>query len=171
MRVRDVCSRVVVSIDQGASPVQAARLMREHHVGALVVTDASGGAPVVVGLVTDRDLVVEVLARGAEAAPRIAPLVSGPPVAVPEEADLAEALARMRAHGVRRLLVTAADGHLAGLVSLDDLLPALAQPFGALAELVRAAQEREAAARGPVSPPPLPRLHIPPIGTAGWPMR
>jgi CBS domain-containing protein len=168
MHVRDICSRVVVSIGHDATPAEAARLMREHHVGALVVTDRSSGAPAVVGLVTDRDLATGVLARGADAPHQIGPLVSGPPVSVPESADLAEALSRMRSHGVRRLLVTTPDEHLAGVLSLDDLLPALAQPFAALAELLRVGQEKEAVARAAKPAPPLPRLRIPSIGTAGW---
>lgn len=170
MPIRDLCRRHVVAIDEAASVAEAARLMREHHVGALVVTAAHEGGRSVAGVVTDRDLVVEVLARGLDQGTlRIGSLVAAPPVDVPEDADAAEALARMQTHGVRRLLVTTADGHLAGLLSLDDLLPAIARPFGMLAEVLRAGAAREAAERAALpAAPELPPLRVPAMGTAGW---
>jgi CBS domain-containing protein len=169
MSVSELCSRDLVTIDASASPAEAAQLMRQHHVGALVVTAPAGEGRAVRGVVTDRDLAVQLLAHGPGGAPaRVGDLASTPPVAVAEQASLAEALSVMQSHGVRRLLVTAADGHLSGLLSLDDVWPALARQVALAAEVARAGAAREAAAR-PVAPtPPLPRVQVPAVGTAGW---
>lgn len=169
MTVAQVCSRQVVTVDRDAPLAAAARLMRDHHVGALVVTARAEHGHGVVGVVTDRDLVVEGLARGADAAGlRVGQLMRGPVVVVAETAGLGEALERMQAHGVRRLLVTDAQGHLCGMASFDDLLSALAAQFTTLATAVRVGREREAAERPPLAPPPLPALRLPRFGTAGW---
>lgn len=169
MSIRDLFTRDLVTIDTKASPAEAARLMRQHHVGALVVTRDGGDGRSVAGIVTDRDLAIEVLAVAPVDAPaQVGALASAPPVAVTETADLAQALASMQAHGVRRLLVVAADGHLAGLLSLDDVLPALARLLAPLADVAQAGAAREASRRPAVAAPPLPRVRVPAVGTAGW---
>lgn len=169
MTVAEVCSRQVVSVDRDAPLADAARLMRDHHVGALVVTAQTERGHGVVGVVTDRDLVVEALARDAGAGEgRVGAMVRGPVVTVSESAALGEALEKMQAHGVRRLLVTDAQGHLSGVVSFDDVVPALASQLMALAQALRISREREAAERPPLAPPALPPLRLPTFGTAGW---
>ena len=81
MNVESICTRDVVSLD-GNEPLQrAALLMREHHVGAIVVTASRDDEVHVLGVVTDRDLVIEVLARGGDASQvPVQRLVQGPPV-------------------------------------------------------------------------------------------
>lgn len=121
MSLATICTRHVITVDAAASLAEAARRLREHHVGALVVTRAGAEGVAVAGVVTDRDLAVEVLARGLDAAAlAVGTLVQGEPVAVPESAGVDEALAQMRAHGVRRLPVAGAQGQLVGIVTLDD---------------------------------------------------
>jgi CBS-domain-containing membrane protein len=169
MSLATICTRHVITVDAGASLAEAARRLREHHVGALVVTRATPEGVAVAGVVTDRDLAVEVLARGLDAgAVAVGALVQGEPVAVAESAGVDEALARMREHGVRRLLVAGAQGQLVGIVTLDDLLGALAAQLGALAQVVAAGLERETQQRGALAPPPIPAVRIPAVGTAGW---
>lgn len=169
MTIAQVCSRQVVTVDRAAPLAEAARLMRDHHVGALVVTAGTEHGPGVVGVVTDRDLVVEAVARGIDIGDiRVGQLVRGPVVVVAENAELGEALEKMQAHGVRRLLVTDAQGHLAGVVSFDDVVPVLATQLIALAKALRISREREAAERPALASPPLPRLRLPEFGTAGW---
>jgi CBS domain-containing protein len=75
----------------------------------------------------------------------------------------------MQAAGVRRLLVHDADGHLVGLVSFDDLLPACVMPLAGLAEVLRKGREREVAERGAIAAASRPALRVPAMGTAGWP--
>ncbi len=107
----------------------AAQLMDQGAVGALVVTD-HGRA---VGIVTDRDLVVRAIARRATADARVDSVMTTDLVALPADADLRDALGLFRSHAVRRLPVVDG-GHVVGMVSVDDLLVDIA---GGLADLVR----------------------------------
>jgi CBS domain-containing protein len=186
MTVASICSRRIVSVHRDETLPQVARLMREHHVGSVVVTEPRSDGTHVVGLVTDRDLVIEVLARGLEAtAVPIGALVgSGPILSVPEEADFGEAIALMQAGGVRRLLVRDAEWHLVGVLSFDDLLRVCGAQVAGLAAVIAKGQVRESANAGPLESPgapqssrpaasaaaPKPRLRVPAMGTAGWPM-
>ena len=169
MNIGSICTRTVVTVDRAAPLPEAARLMREHHVGALVVTQQVAEGTAVIGVVTDRDLSVEVLARGIDAGTvQVGQVLSSPVLAVAETSPLDEAVLLMQQHGVRRLLVTGAQGQLSGIVSLDDLLVALATQIGVLSQVVRAGLDREAQSRPAVAPPPIPPLRIPAMGTAGW---
>jgi CBS domain-containing protein len=169
MRVGNVCQRRIVSIDEQGTIEAAAALMREHHVGALVVTREAAGSTQVSGVVTDRDMAVEVLARGRDAASlRIADLASTDLVFVPEDADTLQAIEAMQDSGTRRVLLTR-DGGLFGIVSLDDLLGSCARELAALAAVVGCGIEREAAQAGvDVSPATSAPLRVPAMGTAGW---
>lgn len=170
MSIASLCRHPVVTLERNASLQQAAGLMRDHHVGAVVVTGEVDGRPAVAGVVTDRDLAIEVLARGVAAADvHVGTIARGQLVTVADTADLGEALQTMQRHGVRRLLVTGSGGHLAGIVALDDLLEAIAALCGTLGGVVRSGIEREAAERAPLAPPPAPpHVHVPAMGTAGW---
>lgn len=169
MNIGSICTRTVVTVDQAAPLVEAARLMREHHVGALVVTRQTADGGAVVGVVTDRDLAVEAMARALDVhAVPVGQLLRAPVVAAAETAALDQAASLMEAHGVRRVLVTGAQGELTGILSLDDLLVALAAQVGVLAQAVRSGIDEEARTRPAVTPPPIPPLRIPAMGTAGW---
>lgn len=169
MDVQSICSHEVISLD-GAEPLQhAAQLMREHHVGCVVVTEQREGDLHVLGLVTDRDLAIEVLARGGDAsrAP-IRHLLAGPPAGVAATASLPQAVQALLAAGVRRLLVHDAQGQLVGILSADDLWPALVAPLAGLAEIAERGRQREAQARGALGRAARPALRVPAMGTAGW---
>lgn len=169
MDTGSICSRHLVSIDASQPLQQAARLMREHHVGAVVVTSSGAEGLQVDGVVSDRDLAIEVLSRGGDASQvPIGRLVRGAPVAIPESATFAQAVAAMQAAGVRRLLVHDEAGALVGLLSFDDLVPALVAPLAGLADVLRKGFEREAAERGAIAAPERPALRVPAMGTAGW---
>jgi predicted transcriptional regulator len=142
--------------------------MRTRHVGALVVTASEGERPNVVGIVTDRDLAIEILARNlAGADVKVGHLSSRHLAAVRGSASIAEAVTVMQQAGVRRLLVTEDDGQVAGLVSSDDLLDAIAGELSGLASALRAGIARESAERKAISPP-TPRPVFLPQGTPGW---
>ncbi len=171
MNLGSICTRELVTVDRDASLQQAARLMREHHVGSVVVTHAAPDALHVLGIVTDRDLTIQALARGMDGVREtVGSLLEGWPLhSVAEEADVSAAITLMQSAGVRRLLVRDRDGHLCGLVSFDDLLRSLATQLGGLAAVLPRAVEREAAQRAPVAVPPAPpRVRVPASGTAGW---
>ncbi|MBE0619674.1 MAG: CBS domain-containing protein [Burkholderiales bacterium] len=148
MNVGEICSRVVV-VAEGRTPVQqAAKLMRDHHIGALVVTEGGEGARIPVGIVTDRDLVVEVVAADVDYRTlTVGDIMSERPAALKEGAGVFEAIAQMRSGGVRRLVVVDANDHLLGIVAMDDLVPVLAEELSALAQAIRLEQRREAQQR------------------------
>jgi CBS domain-containing protein len=133
--IGNFCVRNVVTVPRNAPIVEAAKLMREHHVGALVVVDRPGGN-VPVGILTDRDIVVEVVAAGLAAnTVNVAEIVRRPIVTVNEEASYAETVRLMAQHAVRRMPVVDVQGTLVGIVAVDDLMRQLAGPLLALADL------------------------------------
>jgi CBS domain-containing protein len=169
MNLGTLCKRHVVSIDRGQSLHQAARLMREQHVGSIVVTDDSAEGRRVIGIVTDRDLAIEVLADSGTALTQpVGELLDGTLVSAPSHAGLEQGIDLMRAAGVRRLLVRDDQGHLAGIVSFDDLLDACAQQLSGLADVMRKGLQREATERALASTPQTLTLQIPALGTAAW---
>jgi len=148
MTVGEICNREVVITEKSASVVDAARLMRTHHVGDLVVVEEKGGRNQPVGIVTDRDIVVEVVAAGVNPdALKVGDIMGSEVATVRESEGLFEALRYMRDKGVRRMPVVDRDGGLVGILTLDDLLSLLAEEMTELAKLVSHERQREAAAR------------------------
>jgi CBS domain-containing protein len=165
MDLTSLCTREVVGIAAGSSLRDAAALMCDEHVGALVVMTGDE-PPQVVGIVTDRDLTLEVLGRGETGADvRIGHLAKSPPMAVRANATLREAITAMEQEGVRRLLVVDDDGGVAGLLSSDDLLEALSQEFESLVSALRKGIQREKTERSVVSVPARFRPVFPAFGT------
>jgi CBS domain-containing protein len=136
MNVSDLSNPFPVVAHRTTPLTDAARLMREHHVGSLVVVDESGRGCVPVGMLTDRDIVVAVVA--GEVDPRtlsVGEVMTGELATVPA-GDSAEAALRLRrSRGIRRLPVVSEAGMLTGIVTLDDLLEKVA---GQLSDAVRA---------------------------------
>ena len=150
MPVGEICNREVVVAERTTTIVEAARLMRRYHVGDLVVVDEVQGRRVPVGMVTDRDMVVEVIAREQPfASCTVSAIMSATVVCVPETAGVIEAIQLMRSHGVRRVPVVDAGGALVGILAADDLLDLLAEELSALARIAPRGQEREVRARLP----------------------
>ena len=168
MNIGSICSRRIVTVDHACSLTQAAGLMRDRHVGALVVTSASSDGIRVMGVVTDRDLVIHVLAQGLDGADvDVGDIAHQNVASVYEKDDVSQALSVMQKQGLRRLLVTNGDQQLTGIVSLDDLTAACASDMDRLAQVIRSGIDREVAETTPTVPPP-PPLRIPAMGTAGW---
>ncbi len=149
MSVASLCRRLVVTVGAGESLRAAAELMRRNHVGALVVLSAAE-PPMVCGLVTDRDIALEVLARNlAPTGMTVGELKMGEPVTVPGSASLMEAVQAMEAAGVRRLLVTDEKNRVTGLVSVDDVIEAIAAQLSCLARAIRVGVAQEAQRSAP----------------------
>lgn len=164
MEIGSLCKRDVVTIHAAATPRDAAALMGEQHVGALLVTE-SDGSPEVIGIVTDRDLTLEVLGRAEPASPLHMRDLAKPAIAaIHRDADLHDALAQMESAGVRRLLVLDDGGGVLGLVSSDDMLGALADELESLASAMRRGIAREASERKVAAVPLRPRLVYPAFG-------
>ena len=127
MSVGRICCREVDLVSPQETVTEAAQRMGERGVGTLVVLD-EGKRPL--GLVTDRDLVVRVLAAGRDAgATPVGEIMTRAPKVVHEESAIEDALALMRAGSFRRLPVVDREGRLAGIVSVDDVLALLAEEF------------------------------------------
>ena len=129
MRAIDAIRRSAVGIEGERSVRDAAQLMEQAGVGTLVVLD--GVQPV--GIVTDRDIVRRLVARGMPDDARVDGVMTTPLVTIDANADLRDAYALFRGQAVRRLVVLR-DGALVGVLSIDDLLVDL---VGDLADLVR----------------------------------
>jgi len=172
MNLGSLCQRHVITVDRNDTLQKAAHQMRDQHVGALVVTDESTEGRRVVGLITDRDLALAVLADGSTAPHQsVGSLVDGTLISATEQADLSDGIDLMRAAGVRRLLVRDNQGHLAGIVSFDDLIDACATQLGGLADVVRKGIQRESIERAQVATVTTAvHLQVPALGTAGWQM-
>jgi CBS domain-containing protein len=145
MRIKDICSRVVVVAEPGTDLREAARLMRDHHVGALVVVDGADGSRRPIGIVTDRDIVVAVVASPGvkPESLNIGDVMSTDLVVVGENVGVFEAVDLMQDRGARRLPVVDAEGRLIGIITLDDVLRMVAGELTALAIAAQRSFSRE----------------------------
>jgi CBS domain-containing protein len=142
--MKDICTPDVVLCSRETSALEAARLMRHKHVGDLVVVDDADGARTPIGVVTDRDLVVEIMAKGVDSSSvTVAELVRTPVVIADETEDAAAVIERMRAHGVRRMPIVDHRGSVSGVVTLDDLLKFMVDEAGKLVGIVDKERDRE----------------------------
>lgn len=144
MRIADVCTHRVVSTQATVSVRDAAEAMRQHHVGALVVVEKPNGERIPVGIVTDRDIVVAVVATGGNPDKLTLGQIMSKPVATCTESEgLFAAILTMREHGVRRLPVLNAKGGLAGMVAADDIYSALGTHMADLGQALAREETRE----------------------------
>jgi CBS domain-containing protein len=148
MAIGEICNREVIIVRRDESALNAAKLMRQHHVGDVLVIDERNGRKVPVGIVTDRDLVVEIMAPELDPDAITVGDIMGPELAtVKESTGVFEAIQYMRAKGVRRLPVVDANNGLVGILTLDDLLELLSEEMLSLAKLVGLEQQKEARSR------------------------
>jgi predicted transcriptional regulator len=140
----DLCTRETVCVPRTTSLIDAARLMRERHVGSLVIADEQPEGRVPAGVITDRDLVTAVLAPDVDVhALRVEDVMSTELVAVQEQTSVLDALAVMRAKGVRRLVVVDMRGLLQGVLALDDVIEVVAEQMQAVARALASGRPRE----------------------------
>lgn len=150
MNAGSVCTRGVVTVAASDDLVAAAHLMRERHVGCLIVSEPLGTAErqKVVGVLTDRDIVVAVLAREVDArALKVGDVMTRDPLLIEEGQSLDAVLRHMREAGVRRVPVVDRSGALAGVLSLDDVLELIAKQLLDIAGSIRNEQRMERAVR------------------------
>lgn len=150
MNTAEVLQRDVITVRPFDELLSAARLMREKHVGYLVVVEPAVADATFhpVGVLTDRDIVVETIAREIEPRSlRVEDVMTRNPVVARADEPLAVALSEMRRMGVRRLPVIGSHGELVGVVSLDDALATLTAQLQDLAGTIRSEQLVEHALR------------------------
>lgn len=148
--IGDICQRNVVTIREYEDLTAAAQRMREEHVGYLVVAEPQVLDQTLkpVGVITDRDIVIAVVAK--EVDPRtlkVGDVMTRQPVVASEDSSVSAALQEMRRIGVRRLPVIGRRGELLGVVSIDDLLETFAEELANIAGLIRNERRFERAFR------------------------
>lgn len=144
MPIGEVCNKEIITVQSEDSVLDAAKLMRQNHVGDVLVVENRNGIDFPIGIVTDRDLVMEIMAPELDASVITVGDIMAPEfTTVKESAGLFEAIQHMRNMAVRRLPVVDESGQLVGIVTLDDLLVLLADELHALARLVTREQQKE----------------------------
>ncbi len=141
----DICNRTVTFVHRHTRLSDAARLMRENHVGSLVVVDEDARGRIPVGIITDRDIVVEVLTADLDYRTLTAGEIMGKDLEIArEQDDVLDTLKLIRMRGIRRVPVVTRAGTLAGIVTIDDLLEIVAEQLGDLVRAIAREQSREA---------------------------
>ncbi|MBL0194618.1 MAG: CBS domain-containing protein [Myxococcales bacterium] len=125
--------RTVVTAEETDSIIGVARRMRDEKIGCVVVIRE--GLPV--GILTDRDVALRVVAEGREPAKtRVSDVLTYGPATVSETDELETAVLRMRERGVRRLPIVDKEGRVTGIVTADDVMVLLGRELGAIGEVI-----------------------------------
>jgi len=144
MSAGEYCNRDVVVISKSDSVREAVNLMRGYHVGSVVVIEEASQLPKPIGIVTDRDIVIEILAEDVDIdSVSISDVMSLDLVTVHEDTKLLDAITIMRTKGVRRLPVVNRDGGLVGILSVDDIIELLSEQISNIAKLITSEQKKE----------------------------
>ena len=144
MPVGEICTREVVIVKRQDSIFEAANLMRSFHVGDVVVVEEKDGQAVPVGILTDRDIVVEIVAKNVPLdSVFVEDIMSSDLQVVQEDRGIWDSLQCMRARGVRRIVVVNVAGGLVGIVTADDLLELLAGELSDLVKIMTREREKE----------------------------
>lgn len=140
----DICTRNVTIAFRRTTLSGAARLMRENHVGCLVVVEETGGMRIVVGVLTDRDIVTAVVAPGLDLNSfYVEDVMTTDLVTAREDDSLIDLMRSMRRKGVRRVPVVGGQGELVGVVTFDDVLDIMAQELSLLVAAIDSEGKRE----------------------------
>ena len=146
-QLKHFATSVVAVVEPETPALVVAQLMRRHHIGALVVVDAQEKSRPV-GIVTDRDLVLELMAEGLDPAVFTAgDIMTVDLVLANPEMDAMDAVQLMKKHRLRRLVMTDDEGRLVGIVTMEDVLELLTRELANLAAGLAGARDREAAER------------------------
>lgn len=144
MNIGTICSRETIIADTGDCLLDTARLMREHHVGSLIIVTSNQHGVRPVGIITDRDIVIQAISEEIELSDLVAgDIMSRDLLIAREDDDLFEAFERMCKKGVRRMPVVNAEGLLIGVLSIDDLLEIIVNEMRNLVQLFKHEQQKE----------------------------
>jgi CBS domain-containing protein len=150
MNIKNICQKNPVTVRRSDDLLKAAQLMREKHIGYLVVVepDVADGPQRPIGVLTDRDIVITVVARETDPRSlRVEDIMTRQPVTASSADSIDKALQEMRRVGVRRLPVVGPRGELVGILSLDDVLEVLAGELQNVAGSIRNEQVIEGTLR------------------------
>jgi len=148
MQVGHICSTRTITCHPESTVLEAAELMRKHHVGNLVIVEEVGGVLMPMGIVTDRDIVVIVIAEGLDPKSiKAIDIMTSELMTADEDEDVFETVERMRFKGVRRIPIVNKNGGLVGIVSVDDIWKFVTKEMTGLADVTTRQQTREKKAR------------------------
>lgn len=148
MKIGHICTTNTVTCSPETTVLEAARMMRKNHVGTLVVVEEINGMCVPQGIVTDRDIVVVVLADGLDPKSiKVADIMKAELMTALSTENVFETIERMRYKGIRRIPVVDKHGALIGIVSVDDIWKFLAKEVNELAEVTTRQRTREKVSR------------------------
>jgi CBS domain-containing protein len=148
MRTRSLKVIDIAIITPEKSIRESARQMRVEHVGSLVVVDQDGKP---IGMLTDRDITIEGVARGVDVdQTTVRDLMTAPVVTATESEGMVTALARMREFGIRRLPIIDSEGKLVGVVTNSNLIKELSELLDGLVRNISSSKTREVALRSDI---------------------
>lgn len=148
LKVIDMAVHKVAAITPEKSIRESARQMRVEHVGSLVVVDQDGKP---IGMLTDRDITIEGVARGVDVdQTTVRDLMTAPVVTATESEGMVTALARMREFGIRRLPIIDSEGKLVGVVTNSNLIKELSELLDGLVRNISSSKTREVALRSDI---------------------
>lgn len=144
MPVGEICNREVVIINKKDSILEAAKLMRNHHVGDVIVVEEKEGWFIPVGIITDRDIVIELIAKEVPLdSVFVEDVMSSDLVSIKENQGVWDSIQCMRKKGIRRIIVTGEKGNLVGILSSDDLIDLLSSELSDVVKTFMREQTRE----------------------------
>ena len=140
----EICNREVVVVGEESSVTEAAQIMREYHVGDIVIVKTSYCKQIPVGILTDRDITLEIVARNVDPETiRVGDAMTFELTTVFEDDDLMSVIEVMRNHGIRRVPVVDMDEALVGILTVDDIIDLLSEVMIDLAHLIESQRRRE----------------------------
>ena len=138
MTIGAICNRQVITVDREIDIAAVASVMRDNHIGYLVVTDARSGGSGPIGVITDRDIVVKVLAKDVDPHTlTVGDVMTPEPLVAADDDGIGETLRRMRRMGVRRVPVVGLGGKVSGVLSIDDVVDHLVSQLSDVSGSIR----------------------------------
>lgn len=142
MPISNLCYKNLVYVTKEASLHEAVQLMKKHHVGSVVIVEAEGQRKPI-GILTDRDIALGVVAENLPLNTIVNNVMSSNIVQVTQDSGITEVIELMEIKGVRRMIVVDESGDACGLVSFDDILQLVASEIKSLSRLVDREVENE----------------------------
>lgn len=148
MPIEEICNIGVICCESDAPLPEVAALMRNHHVGDVIVVEDKSEKRIPIGIVTDRDIVIETVALQVDPSAFTAgDLMSAPVVTVSKDDGFVDTLRLMRAHRIRRVPVVTPEGTLFGIVTADDIIRLLSNELSVMAGTIIEQPVRESRLR------------------------
>ncbi len=144
MLIKELCQRDIVAVGRDDTAFKAAELMRQNHVGDVLVVEKKNGITTPSGIVTDRDIVIEIVATDLDPhVITVGDIMLPHLCTIGENAEIFAAIRLMTGKGIRRLPVTGKHGSLVGILTLDDLLQTMSQESFGIDMLLSNAHKNE----------------------------